>query len=113
MSLSVNDLKVLFQALYPARTKWYDIGLLLDVPVDTLESISSGNQDDLGACLRKMLLCALKSATPKLTWKRVVDALKNEIIGDVDLADSLSSKYCSSGGTLSNNPGLLKMIKFI
>ena len=98
MSLSVNNLKVLFPALYPARTKWYDIGLLLDVPVDTLDTIKSENKDDLGACLREMLHYALKSWDPKLTWKRVVDALKNEVVGNMELADSLSSKYCLSEG---------------
>ena len=99
MSLSVNDLKVLFPALYPARTKWYDIGLLLDVPVDTLDTIKSENKDDLGACLREMLHYALKSGDRKLTWKRVVDALKNDIVGDAELADSLSRNYCCNEGT--------------
>ena len=96
MSLSVNDLKVLFPELYPARTKWYDIGLMLGVPVDTLESIQS-ETDDVGACLRKMLLCALKSVNPKLTWKHIIDALKSVVVSEERLADKLSGKYCIEG----------------
>ena len=99
MSLSVNDLKVLYPALYPARTKWYDIGLLLNVPVDKLDTIKSENKDNLGACLREMLHYALKSGDRKLTWKRVVDALKNDIVGDAELADSLSRNYRCNEGT--------------
>ena len=96
MSLSVNDLKVLFPELYPARTKWYDIGLMLGVPVDTLDSVQS-ETDELGACLRKMLASALKSMNPKLTWNHIIDALKSVVVSEESLADTLSRKYCTKG----------------
>ena len=96
MSLSVNDLRVLFPELYPARTKWYDIGLMLGVPVDTLDSIQS-ETDDMGACLRKMLASALKSMNPKLTWKHIIDALKSVVVSEESLAETLSGKYCGEG----------------
>ena len=97
LALAVNDLKVLYTELHPVKTKWYDIGLILDVPVEALETIRTQNRDDLGACLREMLLCALKSTAVELTWKGITDALRNVVIGEEYLADTLSNKYCSEG----------------
>ena len=93
--LSIKDLKVLLPELYPARKKWYDIGLLLDVPVETLDAIQSENRDDLGACLREMLHFALKSRSPGLTWKMVTDTLNSVVVGEGQLGDTLVKKYCS------------------
>ena len=93
MALSVGDLKVLLQELYPARIKWYETGLLLDVPVATLESIKSENKDDLGACLRETLLYALKNGDLQ-SWKQITDTL---MVGEGTLSDTLSNKYCLEG----------------
>ena len=93
--LSVKDLKVLLPELFPARKKWYDTGLLLEVPVDTLDAIQSENKDDLGACLREMLHFALKNLCPELTWKTITDTLKNVVVGEGQLADTLLQKHCS------------------
>ena len=97
MSLSVDDLKVVLQELYPAQNKYYEIGLLLDVPVATLETIKSENKDDLGACLRETLIYALKNRVPQLTWKQITDALKNKMVSEGHLADTLSSKEGTGG----------------
>ena len=93
--LSVKDLKVLLPELFAARKKWYDIGLLLEVPVGTLVAIRSENKDDLGACLREMLHFALQSLSLELTWKTITDTLKNVVVGEGRLADTLLQKYCS------------------
>ena len=95
LPLSIKDLKVLLPELYPARKKWYDIGLLLDVPVETLDAIQSVNGDDLGACLREMLRYALTSTSPGLTWKMITDTLNNVVVGEGQLGDTLVKKYCS------------------
>ena len=97
LALAVNDLKVIYTELHPVKTKWYDIGLILDVPVETLEGIKTQNKDDIGACLREMLLCALKSTAIELTWKGITDALRNVVIGEGQLAVTLLNKYCPEG----------------
>ena len=40
MALTVNQLGTVRAELYDACTKWYDIGLALDVPVTTLDSVT-------------------------------------------------------------------------
>ena len=96
MSLSVNDLRVLLSELFPVRTKWYDIGLMLGVPVDRLESIQS-DTNDMGASLRQMFVYALRSGNPELTWKHIIDALESVVVSEESLADALSGKYCTEG----------------
>ena len=97
MALCVKDLKQVLSGLYPTRTKWYNIGLELEVPVETLESIKSENKDDVGACLREMLLCALRSTTPELTWKGIIEALNSVMVEEGQLAKSLEEKHVPKG----------------
>ena len=105
LPLSIKDLKVLLPELYPARKKWYAIGLLLDVSVETLDAIQSENRDDLGACLLEVLHYALKSTSPGLTWKMITDTLNNVVVGEGQLGDTLVKKYCSdiNQGTVTEN----------
>ena len=97
MDLCLNDLRQVLSELFPVRTKWYNIGLELAVPVETLETIKSENKDDLGACLRETLLCSLKSANPKLTWKRITEALASVLVGEGQLAKELEIKLVPKG----------------
>ena len=84
--LTVDDLRHVIGAVYPARTKWYNIGLQLDVPVDTLDSIERERGDD-GDHLRNMLKWWLKQGAA--TWRALADALKNPIIGEHQLSKKL------------------------
>ena len=97
MALCVNDLSEVLTELFPARTKWYNIGLKLAVPVETLESIKSKNREEPGDCLREMLLRALRSSTPELTWKRIIEVLSSAVVGQEQLAKSLEEKYAQKG----------------
>ena len=86
MELTVNDMRHVHEAMYPARPKWYDIGLQLDVPVDTLDSIKGERGDD-GDHLRDMLKRWLKRGGA--TWGALSDALKSPTIGEHQLAKKL------------------------
>ena len=108
MALCVNDLSEVLTELFPARTKWYNIGLKLAVPVETLESIKSKNREEPGDCLRDMLLCALRSSTPELTWKRIFEALNSAVVGQEQLAKSLEEKYAQKGIYTAKTDGLYK-----
>ena len=89
--MSLSD-KVLLHELFPVRTKWYDIGLMLGVRMDILDNIRQSETYDVGRCLRMMLGYA-----PGLTWKRIVDALKSVAVSEERLAITLSEKYCAEG----------------
>ena len=95
MALATKDLGDVQSAVFAARTKWYDIGLKLNVPVDTLDSISTDGQfHNHGEKLRETLKLWLKTAKP--TWQDIVDALKSRVVGEPRLASDIEAEYCTA-----------------
>ena len=94
MVLGVNDLVTVLDELYDVRARWYDIGLRLNVPAETLEKIKA---PDDNSCLRQVLIIWLRSG--KATWTNLCQALRHRTIEQRKLADSLLAKYHS--GTYS------------
>ena len=99
MALTVDQLCVVRAELFEACTKWYDIGLALNVPVTTLDSIKLdgqfGNHSDK---LRETLKVWLKIAT-KPTWQDVVGVLKSRVVGEPKLANDIEAKHCATAET--------------
>jgi len=93
MELSLDDLATVRKELHEARTKWYDIGLELKVPVGTLDSIEA-QSDDTKKCLLEALKHWLKTVDPKPTWQALVDALRSCVVEENQLANSLEEKHC-------------------
>ena len=90
--MELNNLGRVQEEIFEARTKWYDIGLQLNVQVHTLDSIKSQFSDPKD-CLREILKVWLKTAG-KTTWKTLVDALMSRTIEESQLAARLKEKYC-------------------
>ena len=92
-----HHLGVVREELFKARTKWYDIGLALKVPVTTLDCINSqfGNHSDK---LRETLKVWLKTATEP-SWQDVVGVLKRPVVGEPKLASDIEAKYCTAAET--------------
>ena len=82
----MNDLRHVHEAVHPARTSWYNIGLQLGVPVDTLDSIRHERGDD-GDHLCTILKKWLKQGGA--TWGALSDALKSPTVGERRLAKKL------------------------
>ena len=102
--LSLNDLGTVLTELHSARSKWYNIGLELLVPVTELQRIESEYKNDHGTCLRQMLIKWLEMGTA--TWESLIKALKSRIVqGDEnkELAETLQKKYCGQGGEEENH----------
>ena len=91
MELRINDLGEVHEAVYEARTKAYDIGLKLKVPVDTLDSIEDQYRVP-GDKLREVLKTWLRTA-PKPTWQDILDALRSRVVGQPKLARDIEAKY--------------------
>ena len=81
----MDDLPRVYEAVYSARSKWFNIGLRL-VHVGTLDSIEREKGDD-GDHLRSMLKCWLKG--DKRTWKALSDALRSHTVGEDHVARNL------------------------
>ena len=93
MELCINDLGVIHEALFEGRTKWYNIGLMVKVPVDTLDSIED-QFDDPSDKLRQMLKAWVKTGK-KRTWQSLVDALGARTVGELKLSRDIERAHCS------------------
>ena len=91
MELSINDLGMVWETVYEARTKAYEIGLILKVVVDTLDSIDE-RYDDSSDKLREVLKTWLRTA-PKPTWQDILDALRSRVVGQSKLARDIEAKH--------------------
>ena len=92
MVLEVNHLRKVLDELYSIRSKWYNIGLRLDVPAEMLEKIAADTEaNDHHSCLRKVIVDWLK--TGKATWLALCQALRHCTIDRAKLADTIQAKY--------------------
>ena len=90
--LTVADLKDALEEVYDARSKWYNIGLQLELPLGTLDAIESECKSSLDYGCRKMLQRWLETGEIR-TWRALADALGSELVGRKDLkAKILKSK---------------------
>ena len=97
VELSIDNLGVVRAAVFNACTKWYDIGLALEVPVTTLDS-TDGQFDNHSEKLREMLKIWLKTAA-KPAWRDILDALKSPVVGEPTLAFEIEAKHCTTAET--------------
>ena len=97
MALNIDHLGDVRAELYEARTKWYDIGLALKVPVTTLDS-TEGQFNNHSDKLREILKVWLKTATEP-TWQDVVGVLKSPVVGEPKLASDIEAKHCTTAET--------------
>ena len=102
---TIGDLANVRRLVYPARTKWYDIGLELELPVDTLDAIGRSRGDD-GDHLRDILKYWLKRDAPTPTSKALVDALKSSPVGESRLACDVEDKLFSLPNSHSFDKGM-------
>ena len=97
MELSVNNLGMVWETVYGARTKAYEIGLILHIAVDTLDSIDE-RYDDSSDKLREVMKTWLRTAS-KPTWQDILDALKSHVVGQPKLASDIEAKNCTIAET--------------
>ena len=70
--------------MFDAKTKWYQIGVLLNVDVNTLDSERKNNSIKL----LRMLTHWLQAGTNQ-TWMALDKALRNKTVARRDVADKL------------------------
>ena len=70
---------------------WFNIGLCLSVDHETLCSIRKKFADDDDDCLCEMIAKRLKSSD-HLTWARLCDCLREQIVARGDLADKIEKE---------------------
>ena len=85
--LHIENLREIYEALFDARDKWYDIGMFLKLQIETLNGIEN-NEVQLDRQFRKMLLLWLQSGKNR-TWYALADALRSKFVGRSDIAGKL------------------------
>lgn len=92
----MEDLATILRELYEARSKWFDIGVQLQLNLTELESIREKCSDNPDKCFREMFISWLKSSSkvPK-TWKTLVEILKLPATGYGVLAEEINVKFCN------------------
>ena len=93
--LNLEDLSDLYEALMPARVKWFELGLALGLDNDTLEAVKVEHRDQPDICLRAMLTARLKSTEP-LSLDEVCSCLQKTTVGRADLAREIESGMYSN-----------------
>ena len=91
------ELPGLLAELHDVAAKWYNIGLYLEPKITSgnLNNIRASCRDEPGDCLREMFSRWLKRVHPKPSWKAVVAALRNPVVGEERLARTLEQNYCT------------------
>ena len=122
--LTSGDLKKVLDSLWEARTKWFHIGIQLDMKISHLKVIRNDYHDEADLCFTEMLTDWLKRMNPPPTWEALVDALKSQTVGYEQLADTIQKthyKKCKSNRTsnapilqsYSKNSGLFSWVSLI
>ena len=89
VELTIKDLRMVLRAAWDGRSKWYNIGLELEIDPGTLKVIEGNNYKNIDDCFRDMLTTWLNTVEPKPTSAALADALRSPTVGYVDLAGDL------------------------
>lgn len=85
------ELRTLLKELLEVAYKWENIGVLLGIEPNILQSVKSAVRDEPTNCLREMLIIWVKQICPPPSWSAIVDVLED--LKEEKLAFDLRSKY--------------------
>ncbi len=80
---------IIYEVLYPARLKWFEIGLRLGIQYEELKVIKKENGGDCSTCLRETLDIRFKTQTP--TVNDFIEALENKTVNHKEVAKKLKN----------------------
>ncbi len=81
--LTDDDLQEVYEAVYEARDKWFNMGMALKLKVGSLNAIKAGSGDVDEKCLN-MLQEWLHNGTSK-TWRAIAEVLGSKTVARDDL----------------------------
>ena len=83
----------MFEELFCARTKWYNIGLQLKMNSSDLDAINLQHRENPDPCFRELLSIWLRREDPKPTWAALASALKSQTVGFQQLSKEVYEKH--------------------
>ena len=96
--LSLDDLSLVYREVWPARSKWFNIGLELDLEVSDLNTINRRHSVDAGNCLMECLEVWLRGSHQPPTWSAMVKALRSPTVGLAEIADRIVEQHLMTEG---------------
>ena len=94
MALTQDDFSDVHSVLWEARSKWFNIGLQLQLKVTALKAIDE-EQERLEDKLREMILSWLQHGQ-RCTWRALRKALRHHTVDLPQLAQQIKTKYGSN-----------------
>ena len=94
--MTAADLRAVYERLYEARSKWYNIGMWLGVDAESLACINVQNCEDPDKCLGQMLNKRLESSD-RLTWKDLCDCLRSRMVDRQSVAKKIEVEVAAKG----------------
>ena len=91
LGLSVDNLHEVQTEIYDARAQWEQLGLALNIPVSTLDTIK---EDHNGTSTRflKILQVWLQTGDER-TWQVLAEALGQDVVGRPDIKKKILDKH--------------------
>ena len=80
------------KAVFKARRKWRPIGSELGVSEDDLDNIEDEGEDN-EECLSNVLRLWLRKRSLHPSWRKLVEALRAEVVGREDIAHKIAEQY--------------------
>ena len=99
MSITREDLKVVYKATFGARNEWQNILLELGVSSTTIYSIEISRQGNPTHCFRDGLSEWLTGGVR--SWRDLVEALSSPTVGRNDIAMTIERNYIQSASVTS------------
>ena len=91
------NLKNLMNALSKVESKWFTIGIQLNIDHGRLESFENNSRGYCGKSLAKVLNYWLKENTDvAVTWQSIVDVLESDSVCEMSLASEIKTRNCQS-----------------
>ena len=86
--MDIDNFGEVQEAIWEARSKWYNIGIRLKLEVSDLDSINAESGIDLEEKFNRMIKSRLKMSEP-CTWTVLYEALKHPTVAMPNVADKV------------------------
>lgn len=91
--LELDEVTNVFKVVYEVRSKCELFGLLLNIPRYEVINIVN-DYDEPIICLFETIKFFMKQFEPLPSWRVIIDALRNPLMGEYGLANEIEKKYC-------------------
>ena len=90
--MTERDADAVLEALLPAQTQSYLLGMLLKLEIHEIDAIHMKYLDPRDRLLH-IILAFLRQAEPRPTWRVIVDALRSPVVNLTALAERVEAAH--------------------